>query len=168
MKKWAYFIFPAIFLVIFIGIYLSYAKEVKAKLAENERAVAAKMVEDAKVKAEAELKAREDAAKRAAERLAEEKKKEAEKLAIRDAKLANIKKDTVKDSTEADRLAKEVGELQVQLDTLRKQKEKANNEALELSKKVELANIERRNAELEIQRTTEMVVSKAAASPITR
>ena len=60
-----------------------------------------------------------------------------------------------------------IADLEKELAGLRTQKETVNRENLELLKKVELARIAKRNAELNIQRMTEMISRRAAASALT-
>jgi hypothetical protein len=54
------------------------------------------------------------------------------------------------------------------LDSVRKAKDKANRESFDLAKQVELAKVAKRNAEFEVQRTTEMISRRAADSSLTR
>ena len=63
---------------------------------------------------------------------------------------------------------KQVDALEAELAKLRKDKDATSRESFELAKKVELARVARRNAELEIQRMTEMVSRRAADSSLTR
>ena len=122
----------------------------------------------AKIKADNERKASLDAKERQAAR----EKEEADKIAAKLAKLAAADKE-VKDATDkatadGDKAAKEVSKLDIELDSLRKSKDKQNREAFELAKQVELAKVDKRNAEFEIQRTTEMISTRAANSSLTR
>ena len=63
---------------------------------------------------------------------------------------------------------KQLTKLEADLDALRKSKDKATREAFDLAKQVELAKVAKRNAEFEIQRTTEMVSRRASDSSLTR
>jgi chromosome segregation ATPase len=168
MKKWMYLIFPGLMLGSFLIFFFSHQKETEAK--EKARMEVAKKLEDdkAKAKAENERKAAADAKER---QLAREKE-DAEKVAAKQAKIAAADKE-VKDATdkalaEGDKAAKEVSKLEIELDTLRKAKDKGNREAFDLAKQVELAKVAKRNAEFEIQRTTEMISKRAGNSSLTR
>lgn len=69
-------------------------------------------------------------------------------------------------AAEADKLAKEAADLENEISQTRADREKLNREALEIAKQVELAKINRRNAELEIQRMVDMVAKKVGASSV--
>jgi hypothetical protein len=168
MKKWMYVISVSVMLAIFLALYFSESK----KIADREKAHQAKMIEQKRIddarKAEVEAKARADAEKRGAERLAEENKKESEKLARWEEEGRKLQESTDKYGTEADLSSKKSAELEIQLSTLRAAKEKLNREAFELAKQVELGKINRRTADLEIQRIVEMISRKAQESSLTR
>jgi septal ring factor EnvC (AmiA/AmiB activator) len=76
--------------------------------------------------------------------------------------------ETTKYENEAEKLSKEIAGLELAIANLRTQREDMNREVLESSKKVELAKIDRRNAELEIQRMYDIVAQKVAASFLTQ
>lgn len=168
MKKWLYFIVPGILTVIFTFFYFTHAKEAAEKERIRKEQIAIVQAEEAAKKAEIESKAREDAAKRAAEREAEAAAKEADRVAKWEAEGQRIQADTDQYNSEADQLSKEISELQITLDSLYRNKEKTNDEVLQLAKRVERARIDGQTADLEIQRLTEMIVRKAEASSLTR
>ena len=168
MKKWMYLIFPGLMLGLFLFFYLAASKETELKEKQHIAAAAKLKADEAARKKIIEDKARLDSEKRSAARAAEEKKKEDDKIAkwVNDGK--KIQDDTDKANAEANRLSKEAAVLEIQLDTLRKAKDKASREAFELVKQVELAKVARRNAEIEIQRTTEMISRRAAESSLVK
>jgi ABC-type Na+ efflux pump permease subunit len=168
MKKWMYLIFPSIMLAGFMVIYFSHAKEAQEKEARHVAQVAKERAEAEEKKKAAEAKAREDAKKRQEERDAEEKKKEDEKLAKQAADDKKVHDATLEYIAKGNAAAAEVAKLEAELDRLRKLKDKTTRESFDLAKQVELARIARRNAELEIQRMTEMVVRRASDSSLTR
>jgi hypothetical protein len=168
MKKWMYVISVGSMLTIFLVFFLSESKKHAEKERQRSIEVAAKKAAEDARKQAIEAQAREDAAKRAAQRAADEAKKEAEKLAKWQAEGEKIQEATDKYNAEADRSAKLAADLEVQLSSLRTAKEIVNREAFELAKVVERGKIDRRAAEMEIQRTTEMVAQKAAQSSLTR
>ena len=168
MKKWMYLIAPAIMLAGFMVVYFSYVEKAHAK----EAAQKAKIEQDKKAAEEkkrvAENKAREDAKKRQDERDAEEKKKEkekADKQAADDKKVADATREF---QSKADAGSKEATQLEAELDRMRKEKDRLSRETFDIAKQVELARIARRNAELEIQRMTEMISRRASDSMMTR
>jgi len=82
--------------------------------------------------------------------------------------MARIKEDTDKSNATADEYAKKVSDLTIELDTLHKQKDALTREAFELDKQVELADVERRNAEMEIQRYDAMIADRADQSAMAK
>lgn len=168
MKKWMYVISVSVMTAIFLALYFSESHKIELREKQaHDKAAEAKRIDDAK-KAEIEAKARADAEKRAADRAAEEAKKEAERLARWEEEGRKIQETTDKYNAEANTSSKRAAELEVQLSALRATKEKLNREAFELAKQVELGKVERRTAELEIQRTVQIVTNKAMESSMTR
>ncbi|MFZ9747726.1 MAG: hypothetical protein ACO3G4_13965 [Opitutaceae bacterium] len=168
MKKWMYVLAPTLMLAGFVFVFRAHVEEAKIK----ERATAARIEKEradaeAKKKA-AELKARDDAKKRQDERDAEERKKEADKLAKQAADDKKVRDQTQEYLAKGAAAQKQNDALEAQLGKLRKDKDATSRESFEIAKKVELARIARRNAELEIQRMTEMVSRRAADSSLTR
>lgn len=168
MKKWMYVIFPTVMLGVFLFFYFAEAKQAEIKEKQRSAELAKQKADDAEKKRIAEEKARVDSAKRQAERAAEDAKREADKLAKWQADGKRIQDDTDKSVADADRYAKQVAELEIQLDSARKAKDKASREAFDLLKTVERSKVDRRNAEVEIQRLTEMVARRASDSSLTR
>jgi hypothetical protein len=168
MKKWMYLIFPGVMLAGFVVLYLSHKEKTEAKERAHVAQVAKERAEADEKKKAAEAKAREDAKKRQDERDAEEKKKEAEKAARQAADDKKVRDQTAEYTAKGDVAAKQVASLEIELDRLRKEKDKTSRDAFDLAKQVELARIARRTAELEIQRMTEMVSKRAAESSMTK
>jgi hypothetical protein len=168
MKKWFYVLFPAILLGVFMFYYTASKAETEARDRATKAEMAKEKAEADQKKALAEKKAREDAEKRSADRAAEEAKAAKDKEDKYNADMARIKEDTDRSNATAATYAKQVSELTIQLDNLHKQKDTETRESFELAKKVELAQIARRNAELEIQRYTAMLADRADQSSLTR
>jgi len=168
MKKWIYFIVPVILAVIFSFFYFAYLDDAKQKDIERKAEIARVEQAEALKKAEIEEKARLDAERRAAERLAAEQAKEAERIAKWEAEGKRIQDATDENIAEANALAKKISNLEIELNALRQSKAKTNAEVLEMIKQVERAMIDKRNAELEIQRMTEMIARRAADSSLSR
>jgi hypothetical protein len=168
MKKWMYLISPAIMLGLFLVLYMSHAEKTHAKEVAQKAQIEKERLEADEKKKVAEAKAREDAKKRQEERDAEERKKEAEKAARQAADDKKVRDQTAEYTAKADAAAKQVAALEIELDRLRKEKDKTSREAFDAAKQVELARIARRNAELEIQRMTEMISRRASESSMVR
>lgn len=164
MKKWMYVIFPAIGLGLFSLLYVSEVKKLdEAERVKAEEVAKAKKAEDDR-KAKLQDEANASAAKKAKERDDERVRKEAEKAAKWKAEGDKIQEETDKYTAEAAASNKKIADLEAQIAKLRLQKDQANREYLDAIKAVELGKIERRNAEIEIQRTTKMLVSRVEDS----
>jgi chromosome segregation ATPase len=155
-------------LVGFIFVYMGHVEKAHAK----EKAVKAQIAKEkadleAKKKA-AEAKAREDATKRQEERDAEEKKKADEKAARQAADDKKVRDETAKYTAKVEASQKQIDSLEAELARIRKEKDATSRDAFETAKKVELARVARRNAELEIQRMTEMISRRASDSSLTK
>jgi hypothetical protein len=168
MKKWMYLIAPTVMLAGFLVIYLSHKEQAEAK----ERAHVAQVAKDRAAAEEkkkvAETKAREDARKRQEERDTEEKKKAEEKAARQAADDKKVHDAITEYTAKGNAAAKQVAALEIELDRIRKEKDSVSRASFETAKQVELARVARRNAELEIQRMTEMVVRRASDSSMTK
>jgi hypothetical protein len=168
MKKWFFLIVPGCMLGVFLFFYSTHVKEAELRSIERAKVQAQKDAEDKRHKAELEDKARQDAARKAAERAAEEAAKEAQKIANWNEAGQKIKDETNKYLAEGDASTKKINALELELEATRAKYDKLNRELLDLLKAVELAKIDRRNAELEIQRMTEKIARRAADSSLTR
>jgi len=168
MKKWMYLIFPGILLAGFLVVYFSHKEQAEAKeRAHIEQMAKEKTAADEKKKV-AEAKAREDAKKRQEERDLEEKKKADEKAARQAADDKKVNDAIAEYTAKGNAAAKLLAAHEIELDRLRKEKDKTSRESFELAKQVELTRVARRNAELEIQRMTEMISRRASESSMTR
>lgn len=163
-----YLLVPVILLALFGGVYWQHTTASESdRVAKAQAAAALKDAELAK-KAEAERMARADAEKRTAERLAEEARRDAEKHARTEEENRRIAADTAAYRAQIATLATETATLEKQLTGLRARREKLNTDAFALAKEVELARIAKRNAELEIQRLTDMIARQAANTTLAR
>jgi hypothetical protein len=162
MKKWIYFIVPAVGLIAFLFIYFSHVEEAK-KLDEVHKTEQAKQAADeAAKKQDLETRARQDADRLAAERAAKEAKVLADHIADQAAEDKKVIDATNIALAAGDKSTKEIARLEMELANLRLAKDKANRDYLDISKQLELSRIARRTAELEVQRTTEMIARKAS------
>jgi chromosome segregation ATPase len=162
----SYLIVPLVLGAVFLFFYNGALKEMKAKEDQRQEEVAKAKAEDAARKKIIEDKATAEAKKRQEEREAADLAKEQKKQKDYDDALKTLKDETAKYSAESDKLAKEVAALELQISQGRTDRENLNRETLELSKRVEQAKINRRTAELEIQRMMEMVAKKLNDSSI--
>lgn len=167
MKK-LYIIVPLILLVAFSFYYRNFAADLEVRRAADDAAEQVRLAEEEAAKAKAEQLAREESDKRAADRIAKDEAAAAKKKADWDAAGAKIVEETAGYKKQADNYTKRVNELELQLVEIRRQKDQATNEALALTEQIELARIAKRNAELEVQRLTDMVAERAAKSAMTQ
>jgi chromosome segregation ATPase len=162
----SYLIVPLVLLAVFGFLYKSALTEMGAKAAAQQVEVDRKKAEDKKHKDEIEARATLDAQKRQDERAAADLAKEQKKQKDYDDAIKTLKDEAAKYSAESDKLTKEAADLEIQISQTRTDREKLNHETLELAKRVEQAKINRRTAELEIQRMMEMVAKKLNDSSI--
>ena len=162
-----YLIVPGTLLAVFLFFYNSALKEMKAKEVAIQVEKDHVKAEDDKRKALIEQQATADAAKRQQERDEADRAKEEKKRRDYQEVITLLTKDVNSNIASTDKYAKETADLELQINSLRNQKEKLNAETFELAKQVERAKIDRRNAELEIQRMVEMVAKKIADSSMT-
>lgn len=168
MKKWMYVISVGGMLAVFLFFYFAFLKDTEIKEKQRAEQVAQDRKAEETRKAAIEQKAREDAEKRSAERAAVEAKKEADKIARWEAEGKKIQDATDAATAKGDAYAKQISNLEIELNSLRANKEKFNREAFEFAKQVEQARVNKRNAELEIQRMTDMIAKRASDSSLTR
>jgi hypothetical protein len=162
MKKWIYFVVPAIGLVAFLFIYFSHVEDAKKQDASHQAELAKQAADDAAKKKDLEDRARADADRLAAQRAADEAKKVADRVALQAAEDKKVSDATNIALAEGDKFTKQIARTEAELAALRAAKDKANRELLEISKQLELSRIGRRTAELEVQRMTEMIARKAS------
>jgi uncharacterized protein (DUF3084 family) len=168
MKKWFYVLFPTIMIAIFLLFYMSSRSETIAHETQLKEEAARTKAEADKKKAEAEATAQADAERRNIQRAADEAKAAKDKEDKYNAEMAKIKAGTDRANASADKFSKEVSELSIELDTLHKQKDELTRESFDLLKKIELQEVARRNAELEIQRYDQMIANRADESFMTK
>ncbi len=168
MKKWMYLIFPGAMLGLFLVFFLSHTKEAEAREKTRQEVLAKKIADDVAKKKEDENRARLDAEKRAADRAAEDAKKESERIAKQAAIDREIREATDKAIADAATSQKTIDNLEAELDRLHKQKDQLSRDGFDIAKQVELAKVAKRTAEIEIQRTVELIARKAQESYLVR
>ena len=157
-----YIIAPVVMMLLFGGVFWKHSQASAIEARELELKVAKAKADDAAKKEAAVVKAREDSAKRTAARLAEEQQQEADKRAKWESSGQKIASDTATAEATIAKHNAAIKALETELTELRATKERVNAKSLEVMQATELARIAKRNAELEIQRLTEMVARKAA------
>jgi hypothetical protein len=168
MKKWMFVIFPGILLLIFLFFYQQTSAEMQAREQAHATELARQKAADAEHKQMIEDKAKKDADERAAQQAAEEAQKAADAAAkkkkVRDA----IQAETDSANAQIDHFTKQIADLQAQLDKLDEQKKQESLADFDFAKKVELARVNERNSELEIQRMVDMIAQRTAKSWLTK
>lgn len=161
-----YLIVPAILLVGFFPLYRAASDKMSAaEEAKREQAALTAKTEEAR-RRELDLKAEADARTRQEERDAQEREREAKKKTDYADAMRRLSEEQQTYAAEAAKFSAEAAALEKQLADLRGRKEAAGREVFDLVRQVELPKIERRNAELEVQRTYAMVASRVAASSL--
>jgi chromosome segregation ATPase len=163
-----YLIIPAILVALFGGFYWQHSRTVAAEAEQRAAIVAAAKEAELTKKAEAEALARADAAQRAAARLADEQRAEAEKTARFEEEGRRIAADTATYQAQVAELKTQAAAQESQLANLRARRAALNDETYILARSVETARIEKRNAEFEVTRLTEMVARQATNTTLAR
>ena len=164
-----YVILPVALLILFGGYYVKIAKpEMAAKVLADEKRVADERATEEAKRKEIEAKAQDDARKAQAVRDAKEHERLGKAQRDKDEQDRKVLDETTKYEKEADKLSKQIADLEMEITNLRNKREEMNREVLEMAKRVELTKIDRRNAELEIQRMYDIVAQKVAASSLTQ
>jgi hypothetical protein len=162
-----FLIFPCIMLGVFLLFYVSSQN----RLHEEEARKAAEKAEvdaaESRRKAEAEANAQIAAQKRRLEAAAEEVRKEAERQAKWQAQYDEVKAKERTYRDEADQRSNEASELEVQLDSLHRERDELNEHYFDVLKQLELSRIKERNAELDIQRMITRIADRAENSQMT-
>ena len=154
--------------VLFSIFYASSRKEADAREQASLNKAKAQADALAAKKKEDEAKARADAEERDAKRKAEEKAKEEEARRKWDEDSKRIQDDTNTYLARAAKAQQEVSRMEIELDTLRKKREKTNREAFDSAKLVEKAEVEKENAEFRTQYLLEQINTRLANSPMAR
>jgi chromosome segregation ATPase len=156
-----YVIFPTTLLIIFAVYYTQVAKPAMAakEIAAQKRIVDQEAIDDANRK-QIELKAQQDAVRQQEERAEKDREKE-EKLKRQQEEQDNqVRTETNRLLAESASLSKQIADLQKGIADLRNQRETLSRENFEDAAKVEMDKIDRRDAELEIQRMYDIVAQK--------
>jgi hypothetical protein len=165
MKR-LYLLIPLALLGLFAVPYAAHLRHAAQDALARAATTAWQQADAEKERQAAELKARADADQRAAARLSAETQADEAKRAQWDADGRRIAADTASYRDTAAKLDAEVADLQSQLESSRARRAKLADDAFATAKAVELARIDKRNAELEIQRLTAMLARQAAGAEL--
>jgi hypothetical protein len=161
-----YLIIPLVFLTLFGGVYWYHSQQSDADAQARAAAVAAAESAAKAQQSAAEAKARAEVASRAAARVEAERKKQELLHEQWSAETARIAAETEGYQKQATLLRAELAGVEQQLSAVRHARIDAAAKGMELAREVELLRIAKRNAELEVQRTTEILVRRATQSSL--
>ena len=161
-----YVIWPIIMVAAFVAYFIQFDKADTAAMQEKE----AKELAD-KVAKEAEKERLKEIAAIENKRVSDEKaQEEAKKLADKEAKQFEkdeaVRQDTATRRADIEAMAKKKGEIQAQIAETRRTRLKAESESFDAARSVELAKIERRTIEMDIQRAAGLIANKVDASSL--
>jgi ribosome recycling factor len=157
-----YLLIPLVLLGLFAVPYGAHRRETAAAAREQAAEADRRQQAAAAEQQAAALKARADADQRTSARLAAEQQAAAAKHAQGEAESQRIAVDTDSYRAAATKLTAEIADLQIQLHAARATRAGLNDEVFAAEKAVELARIDKRNAEMELQRLTAKVAEQAA------
>lgn len=160
MKRY-YIGVPVLLLALFGAVYWNYTQTAAATEATRATELRRAHEADEARKAEAERLARADADKHAAERAAEERRQEEEKRALWLAESHKIELETKALQEKLEAGNTELARLQAGLTAAHERVAALRQEQFEAARQVESGRIEKRNAELEIQRLTDLLAHRA-------
>lgn len=160
-----YLIVPCVLLAVFLIFERQFQRERNAAGQVRAAAIAtAKAAEASRLELLRQQTA-EESRTRIALREKEERDRVEKRQAETHAAVQTIETETATHAAEAARLARETDALDQQLAELRAQRQRAHEAAFALARQVEQGRIDRRSADLEIQRTTKMVAARLLESP---
>ncbi len=164
-----YVLLPTLLLIIFGVYYVKVAKpEMLAQEAAQQRKVAEQEAADAARRHALEVKAQADARRQQEERDAKERAREEAIKRQKEEETQKVVDETNRLVAEQTNLTKQIDSMQKEITNLRNERENLNRQVFDDAAKVELAKIDRRNAELEIQRMYDMVAQKVDDSFLTQ
>jgi glucose dehydrogenase len=163
-----YLLIPLVLLALFGAAYAQHRQQREAELVARSTAASAAKAAAQEQQADAERKAREAADQRSAARQREAQQKEEAERVRRESETAQIEADTQAHLGQARQLRVELAAVERQLAAARSANAAETAQVLALAREVELARIAKRNAELELQRTTAILARCAAQSGLGR
>jgi len=163
-----YIIVPVVLMAVFVYFERGASKE---NIIKEQKIEETKKVEEAKKDAEKkdlEEKAKLDSERRNAQRIKEETERAEKKKAEYEAKLQKSRDDIKSFTDHITQNTQKVNSMEKELAEKRDFRERENRAVFELAKKVEITKKMRRNAELQVQRYTEMVTTRLADSSLAK
>jgi hypothetical protein len=155
-----YVIVPGTLLAVFLG----FERDFQRKRSEAEKirvaSVEAVKAEEETNRLNRQRLAADEARQRIEQREQQERERAEKKRRDDEAVTASLKEDGDIQTAQAEKLAQDLATLAAQITALRAQKEVADREGFELARAVALQRVDRRNAEIEVQRTTAMVAAR--------
>ena len=163
MNKY-YAIIPCVLLAVFLVFQRDFQKRRNEE--EKARTAGAALAQAARddLRAKQKQKAEDDMRRRNEERETQERERAEKKRRDYETALQKIQTEADAHAAGVRQLAQESASLEQELAALRAQKRQTESAAFELARKVEEHRVERRTAEIEIQRTTKMVAARLAES----
>jgi hypothetical protein len=162
-----YLIIPIVLMAVFFYFERGASKDADIRTQEL---VEAKKKDEAKKADERRIleeKTRLDSEKRAEQRALEDKAKDEKNKADFAAKIQKLKDEAKKFTDETELNNRKIVLMEKELAEKRAQRENENRVVLDIAKKVEITKKSRRAAELEVQRFTEMLATRAGESSMT-
>ncbi len=160
MKRLIIVIPPVILFAIFVFFYKAHVRELEiketAQRVADEKAKAEETARKQKLQEEADREAQ----RLKEERLAEIERRKEEERNKRDERDREIISQTEAANASSKRLQAQIIKLQADIQAVRAARDKAQAEAMETKLDLEKARIDKRNAEFEIQRYTDMLAKR--------
>ena len=167
MGRYLYFIVPLILAIAFGGYYFGKFKpDYEQQVALKHQAELDRIAKEEADRKAAQARAEAEAARKAAEREAEDQKKKDEAEAKRLAELKKLNDATDAAEKEAAALQEKYNALEIELTETRRAREKADQQAFTMARDIDLLQIDRRNAEINLQMDTQRVAARVDASSL--
>jgi hypothetical protein len=161
----SYVIVPGALLVVFLGFERNFQQKRAHEETLRTALTDALKAEEEIQRAEKQRLAAADLQKRTADRGRQEQERADKKRREYESMIAQLTAQVDAQTADAENLAREVAALSERLAASRAKKDATEREAFELSRIVSLQRIDRRNAELEIQRSTAVVATRLSEAP---
>ena len=160
-----YIIVPCVLMAVFLVFELDFAKKRKEREAFVAAQLAAEKVEQEALRQQRQREAAEDTTRRNEERARREREREEAKRRDFEAMVAKAAADATAHAAIAEKLERDVAIAERELSDLRTGRDQMERDTFELAQRVERQRIERRSAEIDLQRTTQMVLARLLESP---
>lgn len=165
MKR-IYVIVPIVLLVLFVVYYARFNSSHQLELVAREQAAAELRASEEARKLELEAEAAAEGRRKAGEKTRADAERKAKQREDQQRIDEEIRGDTERALADLQSTSEELDKSKARLTEVRAAREKLEKQTFELAAEVELMKIARRNAELQLQRATEMVAARAEASAL--